>query len=670
MTDQPETSVSSRRWPAWAPWVLLALITAVGAWLRLAHLGDRGLPGDELEMLHFCQRGTSAWGILRGEVKDIPMMVLLPAMIKGLQETFHLEPTPAAIRLPGALLGILCIPLMFLAGRRLFGVGGGLLAAGLIAINPVHIQCSMEAYPYILSVTGFALGLVVVLAVLDAVRADRKPGVTLYVLLAVAMILMARSSIAAWPFVGLVMLAFAAPCIAHWRGVGRRALIPVGIMVVITTVVMAHPLWKSGSAWIAQRGMSYGNAKYHVGGVKLFDPDGLYFLTNFAWGQTPMRAALTAMVLALGLAALWRRRREMGLWLIVGMIVLGYGMTMVARYVTANSFHSRFLMPLLPAYHLILVAGILLPWQCACRRVPRAIRAVLCGAWLLVLTLPLLGPADTANRVQGNPFPYRRIVAWADAQFAQGTPVLCDRFFDAYNEFMVNPATNVVFMSTIPNEPVERFEQMHWRDTAIEFLQNNPDAAFYEAKMFWDKLGRWDWPHQYFARREQFFDQSFAALHEIGLSYREYSRKIPREDMPRTIYYNTPEDLIGKARTEGRSAFGLFGRGWSYTKTQDYRDWRVIQETGDFDVYNVEDHPITVTLRVAAIAKGADKAIQIQGGGVVTFPLDRAVQADLGPLTMQPGKNTIRLRGTQAEAQASALLVHHVEVIVAGVPLP
>lgn len=627
------------------------------------------MPGDELEMWRACKHGASAWGILRGEV-PLSMHLPFPAYIKAFQQLFHLEPTLFAIRLPGALLGILCIPMLFAAGRRLLGVGGGLLAAALTAIHPVHIQCSMEAYPYVVAVLGMTLGLNVLLALARIVKTDSTPEVWHYMLFGFAVILLTFSSISSWQFAALLLAAAVVPFLFPLRDAWSVRRRPLLLIVAVGLLVVGWPFSKQVLLWLSQSSMKYGHAGYQSD-IRLFDTEGLRFATNFAWGSTPMRAALSLVLAAGGLLALARRRTLAG-GLTVGLIALGFLATMVARYPMGHPFTSRLLVTMMPAYHLLLSAGMLLPYEALCTRWPRwaGLWRLSLAIWLGVLLLPLVQPIRMAMTVRGTPFPYRETVAWADAQLPPGTPVLCERFFDAYNEFAVNAPTSAVFMCTIPNEPVQRFEQEHWRDTARDFLVRNPDAAFYETRMFWKQVGLWDWPHQHFARVQRFQDPNFTALYKLGLSYREIGNELSIDEIPRAIYYNTPDDLVARARAAGESVLAVYGAGWGYTKTTDYRDWRTLGDAATVTVYNLGDADREVSLQIEAVAVGGSRTISGPQSRRVTLPPNQPVRAELGPLRLAPGANVVRLASpsTAAGPQASVLVYRLTATAVPSAP--
>ncbi|NUN97833.1 MAG: glycosyltransferase family 39 protein [Candidatus Omnitrophica bacterium] len=66
-------------------------------------------------------------------------------------------PSVLAIRLPSALIGLLCILAIYSLGKQLFGRSVGLLAAAYLTFHPNHLQYSQEARGYV----GVMLGILI-----------------------------------------------------------------------------------------------------------------------------------------------------------------------------------------------------------------------------------------------------------------------------------------------------------------------------------------------------------------------------------------------------------------------------------------------------------------------------------------------------------------------------
>src|SRR5262245_30409923 len=164
----------------WQPrdWVLLAVITLVGAFLRLWNLrhAPPGLEQDEAlgAWMSWCLLNTARdmsgqpWPIFYAHgIGDSPptlsFYLTIPFQWLG-------GMSPITQRLPGALAGALCVPLLAWVAHRLHGVHTALVAAALPAFSPWHLfvsrfgvgasQCPLEALlpVALLLSTGLLLG--------------------------------------------------------------------------------------------------------------------------------------------------------------------------------------------------------------------------------------------------------------------------------------------------------------------------------------------------------------------------------------------------------------------------------------------------------------------------------------------------------------------------------
>jgi len=125
--------------------LLLLLILAVAAFLRLYHLGGSSLSNDELSALVRTEFNSLNELIDRGirvDAHPAGVQIFMYYWIKvwGTGE--------AALRFPFALAGILSVLLACLLGRRWFGSLNGLLAASALAVLQFPILYSQIARPY------------------------------------------------------------------------------------------------------------------------------------------------------------------------------------------------------------------------------------------------------------------------------------------------------------------------------------------------------------------------------------------------------------------------------------------------------------------------------------------------------------------------------------------
>jgi uncharacterized membrane protein len=119
------------------------LICAVGTVLRLIALGHKSFWIDEIASVSIAQKPSAAfWHFLWHDEGNMALYYAL------LRPWLHFGKTEAVVRLLTVIPGVATIPLMCLAGKRLFGRDLGILAAALFALNPCAIASSQEARAY------------------------------------------------------------------------------------------------------------------------------------------------------------------------------------------------------------------------------------------------------------------------------------------------------------------------------------------------------------------------------------------------------------------------------------------------------------------------------------------------------------------------------------------
>ncbi len=146
--------------------LVLGAVTLVGAALRL--YGLDAIPADIGWDLPY--NYTDALSILRGEYRIFfpanqgreGLFFYLIALVARLATLSHFS-----IKLTSALVGIATIPVLYLAGRKLFDTSVGLVAAALLAVNRWHIVLSRSGFRVIM------LPLFTILLVYAVVRALR-----------------------------------------------------------------------------------------------------------------------------------------------------------------------------------------------------------------------------------------------------------------------------------------------------------------------------------------------------------------------------------------------------------------------------------------------------------------------------------------------------------------
>ena len=130
----------------WERWALLSLlaIMLLGAALRFYGLDVQSLSDEELAGWDFSSRETISQviGGVRSDF-DPPLYFLI---LRFAQWIFG--DSESAMRLPSVLAGWLCIPAIYLLGKRLYSEREGIIAALFLAVFWAPIYFSQEARPY------------------------------------------------------------------------------------------------------------------------------------------------------------------------------------------------------------------------------------------------------------------------------------------------------------------------------------------------------------------------------------------------------------------------------------------------------------------------------------------------------------------------------------------
>ena len=326
-------------------YAVLGLIIVAGSVLRLTGLGRQSLWFDEIDVVVRAQRpldvilDTFTAAGENGPVYNLFLWAWV--RIAGISEI--------AVRFPSAVAGALAIPLIYLLGRRLAGRSAGLVAAGLLAINPYHVWYSQEAKMY---------SFIVVLAILSSlllVEALNRNTVRLWVSYVAVTTLMFYTHVTSI-LVFVAQVFFILATLQTWRD-RMRPLLLSGAALTLPYIPIAIWAWRviGGGARTWQPDVSLWEAVRIVG---------IKFAANRSEIFIEERLALMFAALALmGAAALVARRRlnESGVLLITLAVIPVIGIYLAS---TRNSvFSDRYVIVSLPAYLILVAVGIVILWR-------------------------------------------------------------------------------------------------------------------------------------------------------------------------------------------------------------------------------------------------------------------------------------------------------------------
>ena len=639
----------------------MLLLLVGGGYLRLARLDYPTMGSDVMVYYGICQSGVSPGELMINSPKyigDLPPLWF--AAHNAFLQLFNLEVNFRNARLPDAIVGILTLLAVFGAGRAAGGLRTGLLAALFVAIQPLHVQMSRECYFYAPIVLGGFLAIWAFMHLAGRLNRSRPPGPAFYALAFSSFLLLTNVQISSWNFAAIFALALYALLLprAFRKSISWRPVIwtTLGFFLIGVPTLLSD--WGMRDAIVSL----FGERKdywHNIFGDRLGNPwlDSGRILLAYLGGSGGVRLWASVMCLVAGIGAVagrWKSDRKMRL---LGLFAAGAILLLVTLHMrSAYPMENRHYANLFPLLAVLSALG-LIHWGdrlLGLIRLPGAPIGSLALAGGFVVGLNA-HPAWLATWLDWEP-PYAKVAKWADDHLPAGTVVQCDRWFTPWNEFRVNPSSNVVYTFTVPNEPIQTYTGSRWRETAKEFIAINPLAAYFENKSYWTRLGPWTWPHGQFARRQEFEDEIAARLDQMGLFYRSRQLAYPREWIPVTIFYNTEDDLVARARQANKRLLCLFGHGWEYTKTQDYRDWYALQQAATVRLHNLTPAPIRAYVRVVAAAINGPVTLTAYSGSNVVFQANQIGTNRLGPLQLDPGHHEIRL-GNLSRSQPNAILL-------------
>lgn len=320
--------------------LLLGLLVAIGAVLRLATLGAKDLWFDEA-VLRWIAEGSGAEVLVRnaGQNSAPPLFALLTAAVAA-----QLGDGEVMLRLVPALAGVLSIPAVWLLAREFTTLRGALAAAALVTIARSQLQYAQQVREYSLAF------LVATLILLLAVRWWRAPTTGRLVALAGVV------SLGVLLQYGLALLAAALDLVALGAIVQRRrrgepaplrpwlaAHLPVLAAVALVYVTALHEQL-GGGGFAADGYLRDGYFHGTVGSLAQLLVTNTHALLDFAF---PLPMVVFALA-ATGALVAWRDpRARPAVPLLVVPIAVTVGAALLRLYPYLGDRQCIFLLPML-----------------------------------------------------------------------------------------------------------------------------------------------------------------------------------------------------------------------------------------------------------------------------------------------------------------------------------
>jgi 4-amino-4-deoxy-L-arabinose transferase-like glycosyltransferase len=666
----------------WFVPLTLSAILLVAAYVRIVHLGDEAFRTDEGTFWNVCHQTKSGFEIFHRWLDfhggssggHFPLSL---AVTKWFLDLLHLPMTYFTVRLPSTLWGVATVFIAYCVGREFSRWAFGLAFALILAFNPYHIQISRDAYFYPPLVCGSCLGLWSVLWMFHHIRMGKPLTPWFYLLNASGFFLLTYSQVTGWPLAllfGLTILYGVGR--DYWRS--RLCWRPL-LVVISTFLVFGIPLLLV--PWALHDILHASSEEERTQMVRIFGQGGPFLhyiarcITSYAWGSTPLRAFFTVAMLCLGISPLLQKSEpRKQLLLVWGYMLAGFAFLMFSLHTAGRPYATRYIVVLMPFYLLVLTSGIMVSAQ-SFPFLPKNYKGYYKYIPAILLTIAIVlwcEPVYLCTRITSTATPYKKIISWLDGNLPPGTLVLVDRWLEPWNELRTEPATNVIFTYTVPNEPADVFLQTRWRDTATNFFAQNPDAGYLEiARVYWEVpgIGPWKWPREFFVHHVAFTNEPGMRLRALGEANREMFYGSNTNRLIADFFYDTRNDALKKAKEAGRKFVAFYGPGWGYWKNgqgwnyaprMDYQEWRVLQDSAQLDLYNLTDQPAHALVTILGASTPSAKEVEVENQARLRFAGNRLEQARLGPLLLPPGHTPLSLRDEHWAAAKVTLLVRSV----------
>ena len=625
---------------------VLILLIGIGFFVRFYDLGVSPFKADSMEFYKLALRNQNIVEFWKNPpwLNQIPLNETLSLLLVKA----GLPATPFVVRIPFALMGVLALCFIGkFAGR--FGIGAVLTVLVLGIFNPYQLYFSRMAYHYSGALAWSAVLFYLFWMLRKSFIAGELPPVKAWVLYFVTAVIACHMHMSVWPVIMLQAALIFISGVSRFfktQDLFRRFLISFFTGYILLGAAITR--------WIYRALLEVTKGAAERGGHIGFDAttELVRLLPSYFAGENLPAIILLFIFIVLATAALFGRNEKAAeyrslAWIcVLHLAVVMLYVVIIGGGVAKISYFSA----VWPHVILLLGIGAALGVQQIPGRVARAVILFILSAGYIGLTAV---PDWAIIRLEGKPAPYYKLNQWILENLPAGTPVLTDRWYEPWNELMIHNSGGINYTFTVPDEPVELYRQFNWRQTAEQFFEKYPDAAFVEVDrdQYERELGEWTFPKEHFAQTAS-ITNDYAMVLRRWKVFPELS--FAAADTNRTvliIHYNTPDDLIAAARSSGKSFLRLYGEDWGFAKPGwpqgQFEDFRLLFQSAELNIYNLTDAPVSGTLTVTAATSAQVKAVTA-GEKSTVFSSGRLKEWAV-PVTVNPGKNTIKFSSPTAD---------------------
>ncbi|MEI7850333.1 MAG: glycosyltransferase family 39 protein [Kiritimatiellales bacterium] len=668
-------------------------ILGVGLLLRLFWLGRASLQIDEIVTIRDALFQSDIFSIYQTELQRFHWYRVLPLFMVpihyvgkwlGVSQGF---PPEFYLRLPGALISCLLMPLMYWLTRALAGRRAGLIAMSLAALSPFHTYYAREAYAYgyLMFFSTGMLWCSLRILMEDWRKEDVMPwrwlaGYAIFASLFLQTHLTATIFLSVWtPIFGLSLI-WRHGLPALWK---RGRLLLLGLIMVIPYLLFSPFLIRL---------LTNGYKSTDVGaGTCYFTPAAaLTLVSRMGWGEAWITAAFFLLVCGWGICRIARVPRK-DIAHTAGMILLLQAIIYVAfqatyQIQTNSRFEVRYFCSLFPI--LIAFAGLgadaLFSGLFAktkgevslsggmVRRTLGIVLAAILVSWLLLNDLLVIGLKSRGynykdmaqwigrNVPEGGLYANMSIYEMRGVPSAYPTPGRQATFVSANSttqDFLMNPVP-VLTRSLFSLQPDAYLLEITPYDILVP-EQGQPPIPRDELFMrhIWLVDNAWEW---------------LIRLRTLPIGERQAASIY----MPRVlISWNEPGDAFALAARNNRPFSHEWGPQWRYVKQSDgsprlNMNWMRLSGVGQLLIGNTGTNPATAAIKLTVLSPGCRVTVRGPAGEALISGAD--ISGGPGVLTvpsvaLTPGTNIFNFQVTPRSANvAGELFVNQVSIEAAG----